>query len=76
MMKIRICKKVSVSGQLPPREIALRLGLGFGLGFGFILRLGGNLPRGTCPRTESIIGLSYLSYQAVLLNDQKVKTQT
>ena len=37
-----------VSGQLPPRKIAPRLGLGFGLGL--VLVLWGNFPRGNCPR--------------------------
>ena len=37
-----------VSGQLPLRKIAPRLGLGFGLGL--VLVLWGNFPRGNCPR--------------------------
>ena len=35
-----------VSGQLPPRKIAPRLGLEFGLGLGLVLGLGGNCPWG------------------------------
>ena len=34
-----------VSGQLPPRKIAPRLGLEFGLGLRLVLGLGGNYPR-------------------------------
>ena len=34
-----------VSGQLPPRKIAPRLGLEFGLGLGLVLGLEGNCPR-------------------------------
>ena len=34
-----------VSGQLPPRKTAPRLGLGLGLGLGLLLGLGGNFPR-------------------------------
>ena len=35
-----------VSGQLPPRKIAARLGLGFGLGLELELELAGNFPWG------------------------------
>ena len=35
-----------VSGQLPLRKIAPRLGLGFGLGLGLELGLGDNFTRG------------------------------
>ena len=34
-----------VSGQLPPRKIATRLGLGFRLGLLGVIFLGGNCPR-------------------------------
>ena len=42
-----------VSGQLPPKEIAIRVGSGLGLGLGLVLGLGGNFPRGNCPRTKN-----------------------
>ena len=35
-----------VSGQLPSKKIARRLGSGFGLGLALELGLGGNFPRG------------------------------
>ena len=39
---------VTVSGQIPPRKTAPRLGLGLGLALGLV----GNFPRVNCPRTN------------------------
>ena len=39
IFNIIVAIKITVSGQLPPRKIAPRLGLGFGLGFALKLRL-------------------------------------
>lgn len=37
---------MTVSGQLPPKNIAPRLGLGFGLGLGLVLGFGGQFSYG------------------------------
>ena len=46
---------MSVSGQLPPRQIASRSGLGFGLGLALELGLGAMFVEGNCPRTVNVV---------------------
>ena len=57
IFNIIVAIKITVSGQLPPRKIAPRLGLGFGLGFALKLRLETIFLGGNCPRTKSYLPL-------------------
>ena len=60
----RTKRQIKVSGQLPPRKIALRLGLGFGLGLALELRWGTIFLGGNCPRTTNKMS-QYYRFQVI-----------